>query len=105
MPVWALCTAIWDKPVWRPRISRKPTTSAIVSANGYRISALYYQSVTGELEQATQVYELWAKSYPQDSVPPVNLGYIYGVLGQYEKSLADTIAEVVGFLDILRRQT
>ncbi len=56
----------------------------------YRISALYYQSVTGELEQATQVYELWAKSYPQDSVPPVNLGYIYGVLGQYEKSLAAT---------------
>src|SRR5260370_4347000 len=56
----------------------------------YRISALYYQSVTGELEQATQVYELWAKSYPQDSVPPVNLGYIYGVLGQYEKPLAAT---------------
>ena len=30
----------------------------------YRISALYYQNVTGELEQASQVYELWAKSYP-----------------------------------------
>ncbi len=56
----------------------------------YRISALYYQSVTGELEQATQVYELWAKSYPQDSVPPVNLGYIYTLLGQYDKSLAAT---------------
>jgi serine/threonine protein kinase len=35
----------------------------------YRISSMYYQSVTGELEQASQVYELWAKSYPQDSVP------------------------------------
>ncbi len=56
----------------------------------YRISALYYQSVTGELEQATQVYELWAKSYPQDSVPPVALGYIYTLLGQYDKSLAAT---------------
>jgi tetratricopeptide (TPR) repeat protein len=44
----------------------------------YRISALYYQNVTGELEQATQVYELWAKSYPQDTVPPGNLGVIYG---------------------------
>jgi serine/threonine protein kinase/tetratricopeptide (TPR) repeat protein len=53
----------------------------------YRISALYYENVTGELEQATQVYELWAKSYPQDSVPPNNLGYIYAQLGQYEKAL------------------
>jgi eukaryotic-like serine/threonine-protein kinase len=56
----------------------------------YRISALYYQSVTGELEQATQVYELWAKSYPEDTVPPGNLGYIYAELGQYEKSLVAT---------------
>ena len=41
--------------------------------------------VTGELEQAIQVYELWAKSYPQDLVPPGNLGVIYSELGQYEK--------------------
>ncbi len=54
----------------------------------YRISALYYRHVTGELEQATQVYELWAKSYPLDSVPPGNLGVIYTELGQYEKALA-----------------
>ncbi|PYV55959.1 MAG: hypothetical protein DMG91_10830 [Acidobacteria bacterium] len=53
----------------------------------YRISALYYQNVTGELEQASQVYELWAKSYPKDSIPPGNLGYIYAQLGQYEKAL------------------
>ena len=53
----------------------------------YRISALYYQGVTGELEQATQVYELWARSYPQDSVPPGNLGFMYAELGQYEKAL------------------
>jgi serine/threonine protein kinase len=30
----------------------------------YRIAALYYDYVTGELEQAIQDYELWAKSYP-----------------------------------------
>jgi eukaryotic-like serine/threonine-protein kinase len=53
----------------------------------YRISALYYQNVTGELEQASQVYELWAKSYPKDSIPPGNLGYIYAQLGQYDKAL------------------
>jgi serine/threonine protein kinase/Flp pilus assembly protein TadD len=56
----------------------------------YRISALYYQNVTGELEQATQVYELWAKSYPQDWVPLGDLGYIYCQLGQYEKAVTET---------------
>jgi serine/threonine protein kinase/Flp pilus assembly protein TadD len=54
----------------------------------YRISALYYQNVTGEFEQAVQVYELWAKSYPQDAVPVGNLGVINGNLGQYEKAMA-----------------
>jgi len=57
----------------------------------YRISALYYTNVSGELEQATQVYELWAKSYPQDKVPPGNLGVIYIELGQYDKALAATL--------------
>jgi eukaryotic-like serine/threonine-protein kinase len=56
----------------------------------YRIAALYYDEVTGEEEQAIQVYELWAKSYPQDLVPPNNLGVIYADLGQYEKALAVT---------------
>jgi len=51
---------------------------------------MYYQLVTGELEQASQVYELWAKTYPQDVVPPGNLGVIYTNLGQYEKALAAT---------------
>ena len=57
----------------------------------YRISAVYYDSVTGEEEQASQVYELWAKSYPQDMVPPGNLGVIYVGLGQYEKALNETL--------------
>jgi serine/threonine protein kinase/tetratricopeptide (TPR) repeat protein len=56
----------------------------------YRISALYYQNVTGELEQASQVYELWGQSYPQDVVPPGNLAVIYAYLGQIEKSLYET---------------
>jgi tetratricopeptide (TPR) repeat protein len=56
----------------------------------YRIAGLYYTNVTGELEQASQVYELWAKSYPKDKVPPGNLGFIYAQLGQYEKALAAT---------------
>ena len=57
----------------------------------YRIAALYYTNNTGELEQAIQVYELWAKSYPQDLVPPGNLGDIYGRMGQYDKALNETL--------------
>jgi tetratricopeptide (TPR) repeat protein len=36
----------------------------------YRISGLYYSNVTGDIDEANQVYELWAQSYPNDSVPP-----------------------------------
>jgi len=56
----------------------------------YRISSMYHGNVTGELEQASQVYELWAKTYPQDLVPPTNLGDIYAQLGQYEKAVTET---------------
>jgi serine/threonine protein kinase/tetratricopeptide (TPR) repeat protein len=55
----------------------------------YRISALYYQNVTGELEKSAQTYELWAQSYPNDMVPHSNLGTNYSFLGQYEKSAAE----------------
>jgi serine/threonine protein kinase/tetratricopeptide (TPR) repeat protein len=55
----------------------------------YRITSTYYQSATGEIEQATQVYEMWAKSYPQDRVPLANLGVMYAILGQYDKALQE----------------
>ena len=57
----------------------------------YRISSMYYTSVTGELEEATQVYELWAKSYPNDSVPVGNLGDLASKVGQYDKAVARTL--------------
>jgi eukaryotic-like serine/threonine-protein kinase len=56
----------------------------------YRIAALYYQNVTGELEKSTQTYELWSQSYPNDMVPHSNLGTMYSFLGQYEKSVTET---------------
>jgi eukaryotic-like serine/threonine-protein kinase len=58
----------------------------------YRISAFYFQYVTGEVEKATEAYELWAKSYPRDLVPHTNLGFIYSALGQYDKAIAETEA-------------
>jgi eukaryotic-like serine/threonine-protein kinase len=56
----------------------------------YQIAALYYHSVTGDLEQAIHTYELCARSYPQDPTPLANLGTIYSDFGQYEKAAADT---------------
>ena len=73
----------------------------------YRISALYYGFVTGEMEQSAEVYELWGKSYPKDPIPPGNLGYIYTNLGQYQKSLGETIEsqrlepDVVGYFNLM----
>ena len=58
----------------------------------YRISAFYFDKVTGEIEKATEAYELWAKSYPLDMVPHGNLGVAYGALGQYDKAVKETEA-------------
>ena len=55
----------------------------------YRISSFYFQYVTGEVEKATEAYELWARSYPRDMVPHANLGVLYSYLGQYDKALAE----------------
>ncbi len=56
----------------------------------YRISAFYFDKVTGEIEKATEAYELWAKSYPKDMVPHSNLGVIYSALGQFDKAIAES---------------
>ena len=56
----------------------------------YRISALYFDDGTSEVEKATEAYELWAKSYPRDLTPHNNLGFIYSALGQYDKAIAET---------------
>jgi predicted Zn-dependent protease len=48
----------------------------------------FYEIVTGDLEKARQVYELWAQTYPRDNIPPSNMGDIFVNLGQYEQALA-----------------
>ncbi len=52
----------------------------------FYIESHYHHFVTGDLEKAKQVYELWAQMYPRDSGPINNLGVVYQTLGQYEKS-------------------
>jgi Tfp pilus assembly protein PilF len=48
------------------------------------IEAHYYESVTGNLERASDVYEVWAQTYPNDDVAHYNLSNIYLHLGQYD---------------------
>jgi eukaryotic-like serine/threonine-protein kinase len=55
----------------------------------FYIESHYHDYVTGDQEKARQIYELWAKAYPGDWVPPFNLIGIYWILGEYDKALAD----------------
>jgi tetratricopeptide (TPR) repeat protein len=57
----------------------------------FYIEAHYCDQVTGDLEKARQVYELWAQTYPNDFVPHDNLGGIYTQLGHYERALDEDI--------------
>ena len=57
----------------------------------FYIESHYYHFVTGELEKANQVYELWAQTYPRSDAPLVNLAVSYECMGQYEKGVAATL--------------
>jgi serine/threonine protein kinase/DNA-binding winged helix-turn-helix (wHTH) protein/tetratricopeptide (TPR) repeat protein len=50
------------------------------------IEADHYVFVTGQLEKAIETYSEWVQTYPEDSVPHANLGFIYTKIGQYEKA-------------------
>jgi len=53
----------------------------------FHIEADYYFLTTGELEKATQVYELWRQIYPRDATPYGDLGVVSTILGNSEKAL------------------
>ncbi len=54
------------------------------------IDTCYYCRVTGELEKAAQVCELWKQTYPRDVTPYLWLGNFYQILGRYEKGLQES---------------
>jgi DNA-binding winged helix-turn-helix (wHTH) protein/Flp pilus assembly protein TadD len=51
------------------------------------IESHYHQFVTGDLIKASQIYELWAATYPNDQAPRTNLAVIYSDLGKFDRSL------------------
>jgi tetratricopeptide (TPR) repeat protein len=50
------------------------------------ITADYYANVTGELDKAAQTYQQEIENYPRADGAYSSLGFVYGALGQYEKS-------------------
>jgi eukaryotic-like serine/threonine-protein kinase len=51
----------------------------------------YHFVVTGDVGKSNEIYEVWARTYPRDSTPYVNLGSNDLVLGKYEKSVAESL--------------
>jgi serine/threonine protein kinase/tetratricopeptide (TPR) repeat protein len=60
----------------------------------FYIEARYYLHVTGELEKAEQTYELWHQTYRTSSVADVDLGFIFGSLGELGKGLENDRAVI-----------
>jgi DNA-binding winged helix-turn-helix (wHTH) protein/tetratricopeptide (TPR) repeat protein len=52
----------------------------------FYIESHYYESVTGNLEKARQVYEVWEKTYPRDDIAHFNLSGNALNLGDFEKA-------------------
>jgi hypothetical protein len=55
----------------------------------FYIDTHYHDNVTGDRQQANQVYQLWAQTYPRDSIPHNNLAVGYEFLGQWDKALLE----------------
>jgi len=51
------------------------------------ITAHYYETVIGELNEAAQTYQGWIASYPRFSAAYTNLCNLYNELGEYEKAM------------------
>ncbi len=54
----------------------------------FYIQSHFHQFVTGDLEKASEDYELWAQTYPREEVARNNAGVVYQFLGQHDKALA-----------------
>jgi DNA-binding winged helix-turn-helix (wHTH) protein/tetratricopeptide (TPR) repeat protein len=55
------------------------------------IETAYYDKVVGNLDKARRSYELAAQTYPREALPHNSLGVLYSKLGQYDKSLAESL--------------
>jgi tetratricopeptide (TPR) repeat protein len=59
----------------------------------FYITGKYYDG-TGQLEQHIQTLELYVQTYPNDSVPRVNLSVAYQTLGDFDKALTNSLEAI-----------
>jgi serine/threonine protein kinase len=56
----------------------------------YFIMSRFHKAVTGNMEKAEQVCQLWIQAYPRIAMPHIHLsGSIYPMTGQYEKGVEE----------------
>ena len=60
----------------------------VTDAEKGAIEARYHQYVTGDLEKAAQVHEIWERNYPERPGIPNHLAPIYAKLGLYDEAVA-----------------
>ena len=53
----------------------------------FDIDSMYYDFVTGNLDNEVRVYREWLNSYPRESVALGNLGNTYSFMGRYQDAL------------------
>jgi eukaryotic-like serine/threonine-protein kinase len=53
----------------------------------FGIETNYYECVTGELDKAMQVMELWRQNYPRGLDPCIDPSYVAGALGNHQRAL------------------
>jgi tetratricopeptide (TPR) repeat protein len=77
-------------------LARENTTKAyalrdrVTEAEKLAIESRYFLYVSGDLEKATQVFEFWARNYPQSATAWNQLGSTQANLGRYEQA-ADSL--------------
>jgi serine/threonine protein kinase/Flp pilus assembly protein TadD len=59
----------------------------VTEAEKGSIEARYHQYVTGDMEKAVQVYEIWTQNYPDKAGPLYHVAPIYSELGRYDKAV------------------
>jgi eukaryotic-like serine/threonine-protein kinase len=65
----------------------------VSTREGFYIASAHYDDVTGDLQKADEIFQLWAQTYPQDPTPLDRLGNDYLSLGQYPQALEVLLEE------------
>jgi serine/threonine protein kinase/tetratricopeptide (TPR) repeat protein len=73
----------------------------------FYISSHYYAIVTGEMDKEIETYQLWKRTYPEDSIPSNNLSVAYSATGRLEDSLKEALdtvriapQEALGYINV-----